>query len=466
MKIRNRKLWLISICVVGLSCLISLLYLYHRKQIDVFNFSGEDSIEEKIQREDIVLGANESIYQLLIGRGFSSRFIHNLVSSTNEVYNLSKLVAGTKVQIYTDMDPNIAEVDEEGRVYKDQDLRSMRVYLSSSSYVLIEVSRNDKKLDIQDQNQDKLEVVQSQNEESSKKLVESDRDRFEFRASLVELPVEVELVSFSNKVDSSLWESARLVGMDSSLIVELADIFAWQVDFAREVRSGDSWKILVEKKRVEGRDIGWGKILAAQYTNQGTLYTGILYNARGSDSYYAPDGSSLKRIFLKSPLRYSRISSKFSKRRLHPILKIARPHNGVDYAAPIGTPVMSVGDGVVSFAGRKGESGIMVKIKHNSKYSTAYLHLKNIAKGIRNGVKVRQSQVIGYVGMSGAATGPHCHFSFYENSRFVDPLGRKFPAQAGVPKEKMFDFMNQASSVLSKMSELEVARSQSEEKSL
>ena len=466
MKIKNKRIKSVSICVVLLSCLVTLGYLYSRKEVNVFNFSSEDSVEEKIYSEDIVLGANESIYQLLIDRGFSSRFIHSLVSATNKVYNLSKLVAGIKLQIYTDKDPNISEGEGEGKAYKDQDLRSMRVYLSSSSYVSIEVSRSDEKPDIQDQDKNKSMVAQSQNEESSKNQVEQDKDNFEFRASVVELPVEVELVSFSNRVDSSLWESARMVGMDSSLIVELADIFAWQVDFAREVRSGDSWKILVEKKKVEGQDIGWGKILAAQYTNQGTLYTGILYNARGSDSYYAPDGSSLKRIFLKSPLKYSRISSRFSKKRFHPVLKIARPHNGVDYAAPIGTPVMSVGDGLISFAGRKGESGIMVKIKHNSKYSTAYLHLKNIAKGIKKGVKVRQSQVIGYVGMTGNTTGPHCHFSFYENSRFVDPLGRKFPAQAGVPKEKMFDFMNHASSVLSKMSELEVARSQVEEKSL
>ena len=257
----------------------------------------------------------------------------------------------------------------------------------------------------------------------------------------INVPVTLVDRTFVGRVDVSLWDSAVKAGMDPELISELAGVFAWQIDFNREVRPDDRWRIIVEQKFAGARPIGWGAIKVAEYENAGDSYTAIRFPQEGPDAeYYMPDGRSLKRLFLKSPIRLARVSSRFNKNRFHPVLKRRVPHNGVDYAARPGTPVMSVGKGKVVKAGRSGNSGIMVKIRHNSTYQTAYLHLKGIAKGVKRGKTVKQGQIIGYVGSTGLATGPHLHFSFYEGGRYVDPLGRKFPSKDPIPKGKMEEF--------------------------
>lgn len=260
-------------------------------------------------------------------------------------------------------------------------------------------------------------------------------------AELVDLPTNVELVTFSGEVLSSLWQSAAEVQMDPLLISELAEIFAWQVDFAREVRVGDRWRISVEKRFVEDEFVGWGDILAADYQNSGTLYEATLFRKDGEKmGYFAPDGSSLRRMFLKSPLKFGRISSRFQRRRFHPILKVHRPHLGVDYAAPTGTPVRAVGDGTITTAGWQGGGGNTLRIRHNATYTTAYKHLNGFARGIRRGSKVTQGQVIGYVGSTGMSTGPHLHFEFFKNGTYVDPLSQNFPSADPVPPELMAEF--------------------------
>jgi len=265
----------------------------------------------------------------------------------------------------------------------------------------------------------------------------------EWKAELVNLPISAPSRTFSGVVQQSLWDSAVNSGMDPQLISDLAQIFAWQIDFSREVRSGDKWRITVEELFADGKPIGWGNVLAAEYINSGESYSAIRFPQKGEEaSYYAPDGSSMKRLFLKSPVRFARISSRFKRRRFHPILKRNIPHNGVDYAASTGTPVRSVGKGRITKAGRYGGSGNMVRIKHNSTYQTAYLHLKRIAKGASRGNSVKQGQIIGYVGQSGLATGPHLHFSFYENGRFIDPMGRKFPSKDPVSKELLPSYLS------------------------
>jgi murein DD-endopeptidase MepM/ murein hydrolase activator NlpD len=247
-------------------------------------------------------------------------------------------------------------------------------------------------------------------------------------------PIDTYRRSYSGTVSSSLWESARQAGMDTSLINELSLVFAWQIDFERQVRSGDRWRLVVNEKQINGKVIGYEDIVVAEYILQKETFTAIRFIDKDNRNpgYYMPDGSSLKRLFLKSPMKFGRISSRFRLSRFHPILKRNIPHNGVDYAAPPGTPVYSVGKGVVVKSGRFGNSGIMVKIRHNSTYETAYLHLQKIRPGIKNGKKVEQGDVIGYVGSTGLATGPHLHFSFYERGRYVDPLGKKFPSEPPV----------------------------------
>ncbi|MGE4132796.1 MAG: M23 family metallopeptidase, partial [Bdellovibrionales bacterium] len=220
------------------------------------------------------------------------------------------------------------------------------------------------------------------------------------------------------------------------------------VDFSREVRVRDRWRLTVEQKLVRGRPIGWGSILAAEYENAGELHTALLYQDGESSGYYGLDGSNLRRMFLKSPIKFGRISSRFNRKRFHPVLKIRRPHLGVDYAAARGTPIRSVGDGTVLLAGWKGGGGRTVKIRHNSTYQTSYLHMSGFAKGIKRGTRVKQGQIIGYVGATGLATGPHLHFEFSVNGKVVDPLKAKFPTADPIPKTKIASFKAQISGLL------------------
>ena len=263
-------------------------------------------------------------------------------------------------------------------------------------------------------------------------------------------PVDIKVATYSGVVTSSLWESAQRASMDPNLISELADIFAWEVDFSREVRVNDRWRLTVEQKLVRGSPIGWGSILAAEYENAGKPYQATLFRLNGEEiGYFTPEGASLRKMFLKSPLRFGRVTSRFSMGRFHPILKTRRPHLGVDYGAPIGTPVMAVGDGTITFAGWNGGGGKVIRLRHNSQYQTAYKHLNGFAKGIRNGTKVRQGQVIGYVGNTGLSTGPHLHFEFYNAGRFVDPMKKKFPSADPVPAEHVENFKAESEILLS-----------------
>jgi murein DD-endopeptidase MepM/ murein hydrolase activator NlpD len=262
--------------------------------------------------------------------------------------------------------------------------------------------------------------------------------------------VDIKVVTYSGKVTSSLWESAQRAKMDPNLIAELADIFGWEVDFAREVRVNDRWRLTVEQKLVKGQPIGWGAILAAEYDNAGVPFKAALYRLNGEEmGYFTPEGASLRKMFLKSPIRYGRITSGFSKRRFHPILQIVRPHLGVDYGAPVGTPVRAVGDGTVIMAGMNGGAGNMVKIRHNGTYQTAYKHLKGFASGVRAGAHVQQGQVIAYVGTTGLSTGPHLHFEFYQSGVYVDPVSKKFPSSDPVPKDHLEQFKAESAVLIS-----------------
>jgi murein DD-endopeptidase MepM/ murein hydrolase activator NlpD len=221
----------------------------------------------------------------------------------------------------------------------------------------------------------------------------------------------------------------------------LADIFAWDIDFFVDLRPGDRYEFMYEKQYRDGNLVGNGRITAAHFYTESVGHRAYRYEVtgRGAD-YYGEEGNSLRKQFLKSPLRYSRISSGFSKRRLHPILKIYRPHPGIDYAAPTGTPVVSVGDGRVTYKGWKNGYGKFIVIRHNSRYTTTYGHLSRYAPRLKAGASVNQGQVIGYVGATGLATGPHLDFRMKKDGRFVDPRKVSIPAARPVPAEHMTDF--------------------------
>jgi murein DD-endopeptidase MepM/ murein hydrolase activator NlpD len=243
-------------------------------------------------------------------------------------------------------------------------------------------------------------------------------------------------------ITDNLFSDAARAGMDDRTTMNLVDVFAWDIDFVRDLRSGDSFRVLTEDRYdAEGRLIG-SVIKAAEFVNQGQTYRAIRYTLPdGSPGYYSPDGKNLRKTYLKAPVKYTRISSRFQLHRFHPILGYTRAHKGVDYAAPIGTPIHAVGDGRVMFAGWKGGYGRFVLIRHlNSSQSTGYGHMSAFAKGIRMGARVRQGQVIGYVGMSGLATGPHLHFEFRINGRPVNPLTIKREPAAPVPVAQMARF--------------------------
>lgn len=233
--------------------------------------------------------------------------------------------------------------------------------------------------------------------------------------------IRTEIRYASGTINSSLWDAVMDAGVHPQVAVDLGEIFAWTVDFFG-LEKGDNFKVVYEEKFIEDQSVGVNKILTAQFTSSGSTFAAIPFIQDGKESFFDADGKSLRKAFLKAPLKFSRISSRYTSSRLHPVLKIRRPHFGVDYAAPVGTPVYSVGDGKVISVTHDGGNGRMVKVRHNSTYSTAYLHLSRFGKGITPGAMVKQGEVVGYVGSSGLSTGPHLDFRFYQNGSPVDPL--------------------------------------------
>ncbi|MCA9752215.1 MAG: M23 family metallopeptidase [Gemmatimonadetes bacterium] len=242
-------------------------------------------------------------------------------------------------------------------------------------------------------------------------------------------------------LDSSLFESVVAAGGDANLTMRFADLLAWQVDFLTDPRAGDRFTIVVREEWLDGECLGFGKILAAEYQGAEASSRAIRYvDENGVLDWYDDTGRSVRRAFLKSPLEYRRISSRFSNGRRHPILKVVRPHHGVDYAAPTGTPVSALGDGKVIFAGRKGGYGNYIEVRHSSTYTTCYGHLARFAKGVRVGARVGQGDVIGYVGSTGLSTGPHLDFRVKKNGGFVDPLRLDAPPGREISADGMARF--------------------------
>ena len=266
-------------------------------------------------------------------------------------------------------------------------------------------------------------------------------------------------VRASGVIEDSLFSAAVEAGMDERTTMNLIDIFSWDVDFARDLRSGDSFSVLYEEQFDDRGKLLGTVIRAAEFKNQGETYQAIRHTlANGNTEYFSPDGSSMRKTYLKSPVKFSRISSRFSTSRKHPVLGYTRAHRGVDYAAATGTPIRAIGDGRVVFSAWKGGYGRFVEIRHtNSAHSTAYAHLRKYGRGIKRGVRVKQGQIIGYVGMSGLATGPHLHFEFRVRGRATNPLAVKHSPAKPVPTEEMAAFQQTASAMLGQLSEPLVA---------
>jgi len=275
---------------------------------------------------------------------------------------------------------------------------------------------------------------------------------FSFKDSLNITPfrkeIKREIKYSSGTIETSLWDAMINGGLHPSLFTSLSKIYAWTVDFFG-LQKGDNFKVIYEELFIDGNSLGTGRIYGAQFNRAGSSITAIPFIQDGKESYFDFVGNSLRKAFLKAPLQFSRISSHFSSARMHPILRIVRPHFGVDYAAPVGTPVKAIGDGRIISATNEGGSGRMVKIQHNSVYATAYMHLSRFGDGIRAGVFVRQGDIIGYVGSSGLSTGPHLDFRFYKNGSPVDPLKVDAPPVEPVLEVNKVQFEKMKTVVLS-----------------
>jgi murein DD-endopeptidase MepM/ murein hydrolase activator NlpD len=253
-------------------------------------------------------------------------------------------------------------------------------------------------------------------------------------------PVDRITRSASGVIESSLWNSMVDQGTDPNLAIEMSEVYAWTIDFFG-IQEGDYYKVLYEDLVVEGKSIGIGKILAASFNHMGADIYAFRFSYLDQTGYYDEKAQNLQKAFLKAPLRFKRISSGFSHGRMHPILKIRRPHLGVDYAADAGTPVQSIGDGTVIDKGwdKKG-GGNYIKIRHNATYTTLYMHLQGFARGLSTGSRVRQGEVIGYVGSTGLSTGPHLDFRFFRNGQPIDPLKVESPPAEPVPAAYLPDY--------------------------
>ncbi|MFZ3153870.1 peptidoglycan DD-metalloendopeptidase family protein [Pseudomonas sp.] len=273
---------------------------------------------------------------------------------------------------------------------------------------------------------------------------------FSFERELVK--PEVQTTYSHGVINSSLFLSAKRAGLSHSLTMDLANVFGYDIDFAMDIREGDEFELIYEKKVVNGKQVGTGNILSARFTNRGKTYTAVRYtNKQGNSSYYNANGESMRKAFIRTPVDFARISSRFSTGRRHPVLNKIRAHKGVDYAAPRGTPIKAAGDGRITLAGRHGGYGNAVIIQHGQRYRTLYAHMNGFAKGIRSGSNVKQGQIIGYIGTTGLSTGPHLHYEFQVNGVHVDPLSQKLPMADPIAGSEKARFMQLSKPLMAQM---------------
>jgi len=352
---------------------------------------------------------NQNLSEILGNYNISHLAIHNLAQNTKDVYDVRKIKAGAKYAV-------IHETDS----------------LSSARYFIYEPSQS--------------EYVVYHFEDS-------------IYAELIQKPVEVRERVIAAEISSSLYNAILEQESSPMLVNRLVDVFAWQVDFFR-IAKGDKFKIIFDEEVVDGAVVGIGDIKGAYFEHWNHEYYAIPFKVGEKAEYFDENGNSLRKTFLRAPLNYTRISSRYSLRRFHPVQKRYKAHLGTDYAAPTGTPIRTVGDGVVLEARYHAGNGNYVKIKHNSNYTTQYLHMSKIAKGMRPGAKVTQGQTIGFVGSTGLANGPHLCFRFWKNGRQVDALKVDLPSSKGIESEQMEDFLKVSGSTIEKLDAIGLSKDQ------
>lgn len=275
-----------------------------------------------------------------------------------------------------------------------------------------------------------------------------------FVSRVLESVPDIQVRAVTGTIDESLFLSGQRAGLSDAVIMNLTSIFAWDVDFVLDIREGDTFSVVFNEYWIDGKKIKDGEIVAAEFINQGRTLRAIRFDLDGRSSYYSDTGRNMRKAFLRTPVNFTRISSRFNLKRKHPVLNRIRAHKGVDYAAPHGTPIRATGDGKIVFAGTKGGYGKTVQLRHGSQYSTLYAHMSRFARGIRSGATVSQGQTIGYVGQSGLATGPHLHYEFHVNGSHQDPLKVKLPSAASIPPQYSAEFAAVAQPLIAQLDSL------------
>jgi murein DD-endopeptidase MepM/ murein hydrolase activator NlpD len=301
------------------------------------------------------------------------------------------------------------------------------------------------------------DLLELQYKTNSTSVLHVERTTEGYKAFTAEPVLETNSVHKSAVIKSSLFEATDSAGIPDQIAIQLAEIFSSDIDFYRDLRRDDRFSVIYEAGYNDGELLKVGQVLAAEFVNQGKTYRAILHrDPSGKYGYYTPEGKSMHKSFLRSPLEFTRISSGFSLGRFHPILQRMRAHKGVDYAAPTGTRIKAAADGVVAFAGKKGGYGNVIILKHANGVSTLYGHLSRFASGLRKGMKVSQGENIGFVGMSGMATGPHLHYEFLVNGVHRDPLKVALPMATPLPEKYRAEFMAQSQALVAQLDLLSV----------
>ncbi|MFB0963146.1 MAG: peptidoglycan DD-metalloendopeptidase family protein [Pseudomonas sp.] len=351
--------------------------------------ASEAETEAFEYKKDLTVKSGETLSVLFERAGLGNSLLHSILSSSKEAKRFTQLKVGQTVSF---------EFDE------NKQLKTLSSQINT------------------------LESIHLEKQAAS--------ENFVFRKDVAQTQTREKYAQGS--IEGALFAATKKANVPYGLALDMANIFGYDIDFAQDLRKGDTFEILYEEKTLNGQTVGTGNILTARFTNRGKVYTAVRYTDKnGNTSYYSADGSSLRKAFIRTPVDFARISSRFSNGRKHPILNKIRAHKGVDYAAPRGTPIKAAGDGRVVLAGRKGGYGNTVIIKHGQRYQTLYAHMNGFAKGIRSGTNVKQGQIIGYIGTTGLSTGPHLHYEFQVNGVHVDPLSQKLPISDPIhPSEK------------------------------
>ncbi len=410
--VRNRKIyWIIGLFIVATITGLTLVLIPYFQKLPTIS---EDIVIE-IQKSKLLFGLpvdsfhieestvsrNQNLSDILIDRGVSTSDIDQIAKNSLPVFDVRRMRAGNKYTVFYSKD---SSRNPKFLAYENN---SVEYYLYSLT--------------------DSLNVISGKHEVISKRQI------------------------MSGVIHSSLWNAMKENNISPLLAVELSDIYAWSIDFFG-IQKGDQFTVIYDEDFVDGTSIGLGKIYASSFTQVGTIFYAIRFTQEDGDNFFDEKGNSLRKAFLKAPLKFSRISSRFSNNRMHPILRIVRPHHGVDYSAPTGTPVYSIGEGVVlqkSYQATGG--GNFVKIKHNSVYTTTYMHLSKFAIGLKTGNRVKQGEVIGYVGATGLASGPHLDFRVFMGGSAVDPLKIKSEPAEPVKPTNLKKFKSLCDSVLQKL---------------